>query len=561
MQSTKRIFSIIVVVIFLTLVGMFVLGAFKGEIMVLPEATLYTLARLFVAYIISLIFALIFGIYCAFERDVAKIWLPIIDVLQTVPILAFFPVAIELIINILGGGNIAYETASIFLVFTTMFWNLFYAVYDSINSIPKELQSFTHVFRIPFLFTLKYVYIPISIPNIVSNSIISWANGWFFIVLNEYVFYQSKLAQGKGIGVFVYNAYTQGNIPNIIIAILWVSLIIIMFHLFIWERLLLLSGRFKVGTTGDTPMLKTIETKKRNISKIRTAIDFLHKFYKHLLFIPYIIKIPKLPRIHIFHFKPPKGSIKKFLFDVTKRISIFVPLFVSVVVIIYLILQVANLPINYVLMTLKGFAFSTLRIIIAVFLCLIGAFFLNIYFKKNSMAEATIIPFMQMISAIPVSILMPLIFFFSLKILGFPEIGRVFILVSTSFWYVFFNIYAGFKRLPNEYEMLADVYKIKGIHRYNKIYIPWILSAVLVGIHTAQGASWNAIIIAEYMEFEGEIYTTAGIGSNLMYNYLAEKNMPQFSFDLLFITVFIVVYSFIFKKFLLYVENKYKYEF
>ncbi|MFN7182245.1 MAG: hypothetical protein ACK4NF_06175, partial [Planctomycetota bacterium] len=81
------------------------------------------------------------------------------------------------------------------------------------------------------------------------------------------------------------------------------------------------------------------------------------------------------------------------------------------------------------------------------------------------------------------------------------------------------------------------------------------------GIHTGQGASWNAIIVAEYMEFGGKIYTTPGIGSNLMYNYLVERKMAEFSFDLLFLTIFIVGYSLVFKKILEYVENKYKFEY
>ncbi|MFN7181689.1 MAG: ABC transporter permease subunit, partial [Planctomycetota bacterium] len=230
--------------------------------MILPRATLYTLGRLFIAYIISLIVALIFGIYCVFEKDVAKIWLPIIDVLQTVPLLAFFSIAIEIIIGVLGGKNIAYEIASIFLTFTAMFWNLFYAVYDSINSTPQQLQSFTHVFRIPFLYALKYVYIPLSIPNLVSNSIISWANGWFFVVLNEYVFYEAKMPPNKGIGNFLHYCYVEGNIQNMIIVILWVCVIIIITHLFIWDKLLLMSGKFKISAISENPIVKSPSTKR-----------------------------------------------------------------------------------------------------------------------------------------------------------------------------------------------------------------------------------------------------------------------------------------------------------
>ncbi len=543
------------------MIVLFSLGAFKGDVMTLPEATLHTLLRLFTAYIVSLILAIIFGMYCAFESSVAKIWLPIIDILQTVPILAFFPIAVEFIITLLGAGRFAYESATIFLIFTAMYWNLFYGVYDSINSIPQDLQNFTRIFRIPFLYALKYVYIPISIPNIISNSIVSWANGWFFVVLNEYLFYQARFSQSEGLGIFIYNAFASGKVNNVLIAILWISLLIVIFHIFIWEKLLLLSGKFKVTTLGENTILKGIETRKRSVSKIRSAIDFLYRFYRHLIFIPYVIKIPRLPKIPILHFKPPKGYVKKLMLNMFKRTVIILPIIISIFIAVYMVLQIKPLPPHYALKTTSGFLMSLTRIIIATFISTTVAFLLNVYFRHNNIAEATIIPIMQIIASIPVSIIMPLVFFLTINTINMPEIGRIFILSFTTFWYIFFNIYAGFKKLPSEYETLSDIYKIKGIYRYIKIYIPWILGSLLVGVHTGLCGATNAIIIVEYIDYGGKIYMTEGIGANLMYNYFSAKNMAKFSFDMMFLIAMILLYSFSFKKLLNFVENKYKYEY
>lgn len=561
-HNIKAIFSITVMVVFVTMIILFLLGAFKGDVMIIPEATIRTLLRLFIAYCLSLILAITLGMYCSFESNVAKIWLPIIDVLQTVPLLAFFPIAVELIVASLGATRLAYEIAAIFLIFTAMFWNLFYGIYDSINSIPNDLQTFTRVFRIPFLYALKYVYLPISIPSIISNSIVSWANGWFFIVLNEYLFYESKkFTQKDGLGVFIYNAFVEGKVNNIIIVILWISLLIIIFHIFIWEKLLLFSSKFKVSPVGENPVVKTTPTPKRSVSKIRATIDFLYKFSKHLIFIPYVIKIPRLSKISIFHFKPPSQYVQMIIFNIFKRASIILPIVISVFFITYLMLQAQHSSLSYIVKSISSFLFSIARITIAIFLSTVIALFINIYFRRNQLVEAYVIPVMQIIASIPVSIILPLVFFLTLNTLNTPEIGRVFILSFTAFWYIFFNIYAAFKKLPSEYETLADVYKIKGIHRYTNIYIPWILSSLLIGIHTGLCGATNAIIIVEYIEFGGKIYMTDGIGANLMYNYFSAKNMSKFSIDLTLLIGVITIYSFLFKKLLSFIENKYKYEY
>lgn len=540
---------------------LFALGVFKGDIMIIPNATIYTLLRLFIAYIISLILAIIWGMYCSFENSVAKIWLPIIDILQTVPLLAFFPVAVEGIISFLGTTRFAYEVATIFLVFTAMYWNLFYGVYDSINSIPPDLQNFSKIFKIPFLYALKYIYIPISIPSIVSNSIVSWANGWFFIVLNEYLLFEAKFAPDQGLGIFIYNAFTYGKINNIIIAILWISLLIIIFHIFIWEKLLIISNKFKMGSLGEIHITREIQTHRKSVSKIRAAIEFLYKFSKHLIFIPYVIKIPQIPKISFLHLKPPTDSFKRVIYYIFKKTAIVLPILLFIFLIIYLITQIKYVSPLYLFTSFGGLLLSTTRIIISVFISVTIALGLNIYFKRNPLIEAYLIPVMQIIASIPVSILMPLIFFFTLNILNIPEAGRIFILSFTTFWYIFFNIYAGFKKLPLEYETLSDIYNIKGIFKYTHIYIPWILSSLLIGVHTGLCGATNAIIIVEYIDFGGKIYITNGIGANLMYNYFSSKNMAKFGIDMLLLIVVIIVYSFSFKKLLRFVENKYKYEY
>jgi NitT/TauT family transport system permease protein len=158
--------------------------------------------RMFAALAISFVTALIIGITAARKPVASKIIIPIIDILQSVPILGFFPAAIAFFITLFNGSPIGIEIAAIFLIFTSMVWNMIFAVYESVLSIPTELLETAQSYRASSLLQFRRLFLPASIPKLIYNSIMSWAGGWYFLTAAEIISLGSKKYTLHGLGSF-----------------------------------------------------------------------------------------------------------------------------------------------------------------------------------------------------------------------------------------------------------------------------------------------------------------------------------------------------------------------
>jgi NitT/TauT family transport system permease protein len=158
--------------------------------------------RMFAALAISFLTALIIGITAARKPVASKIIIPIIDILQSVPILGFFPAAIAFFITLFNGSPMGIEIAAIFLIFTSMVWNMIFAVYESVLSIPTELLETAQSYRASSLLQFRRLFLPASIPKLIYNSIMSWAGGWYFLTAAEIISLGSKKYTLHGLGSF-----------------------------------------------------------------------------------------------------------------------------------------------------------------------------------------------------------------------------------------------------------------------------------------------------------------------------------------------------------------------
>src|SRR5580765_1312651 len=161
----------------------------------LPVAALGSMLRMAAAYVLSLAFAWWAGVTAATRPGAARILLPLLDVGQSVPVLGFFPAAIALFIGVLGGGRIGLELAAVFLIFTSQVWNLAFAVYEGLSTIPAEMRAATESLGVKGVLLWRALYLPACIPTLIYNSILSWANGWYFLIACEIIAARQRLRQ------------------------------------------------------------------------------------------------------------------------------------------------------------------------------------------------------------------------------------------------------------------------------------------------------------------------------------------------------------------------------
>lgn len=200
----------------------------------LAVATLMSLYRMLVAYLISLILAIFTGIAMARNRVVESILMPVLDVLQSIPILGFFPVALVVFINLFG-PSVGSELSAIFLIVTSLVWNMIFGVYASIKSLDPSFEVMSEVYKIPLPLKLFLIYIPASRSSILSNSIISWAGGWFFLTNAEVISMGSRTFKLIGLGSFILAASERGDQISLAAGVIVLFSVIIASYILLWN--------------------------------------------------------------------------------------------------------------------------------------------------------------------------------------------------------------------------------------------------------------------------------------------------------------------------------------
>src|SRR5712691_6617278 len=216
----------------------------------LPLFALFSTSRMVLAYLLSLVFAIAYGHTAATNKRAAVILLPILDVLQSIPILGFFPAALFFFVAAFPGSPIGIEVAVVFLIFTSMSWNMAFGVYESLTTIPVDLEAAAASFGLRGMLRFRLLAFPAAIPKLVYNSILSWSNGWFFLVASETFTAFGGTYTRPGLGSFIANAGLVGDNAGIAIGIGVLAAVVVALDTFVWRPLGVWSERFRMETTG-----------------------------------------------------------------------------------------------------------------------------------------------------------------------------------------------------------------------------------------------------------------------------------------------------------------------
>ncbi len=518
----------------------------------LPQYAIKSLTRMFFAYILSLFFSVPYGILAATSKRREAIMLPILDILQSVPILGFFPAAIFFFLSLFPGSIIGVELSAIFLIFTSQSWNIAFGVYESISSIPKDVSEAYGFFDPEGKLKLFKLYIPSSIPKLIYNSIVSWTNGWYFLVASEIFAVGPQAFRLKGIGSFILQSATQNNLPMTFLGIAVLVFIIIILDLFIWRPLTQWSKRFTYSVSPG-------EEEGTNVWEVVISFwDFVGKIFSFIKKGLMHIKIPKV-RIHIRN---------KKIVPALNKILQYALLAVSIAVSGYLVFSIIKgipsilngVSISDFLLVLKSLFYSTLRIALAYIISVGWTIPFAIYMFTHPKASVFLSPVIQIIPSIPAISIFPLLLYFLLPFKNGLNIASIIILLTGMQWYILFNAYGGLKAIPNDLVEFTDSFGVKGKLKFKRLLLPAILPSILTGSITALGGGWNALIVSEYIELKGKVYSLTGIGALLNFT-LNGNNKPLFVLALF--TMVVTVYSinhFIYRPLYDRIINRYKME-
>ena len=465
----------------------------------LPYYALNSIFRIIVAYILSLIFAIWYGYTANKSKLNEQIMIPLLDILQSIPVLSFLPGVTLFMIALFPGSRIGLEISSIILIFTGQVWNIAFSYYNSINTLPKELGEVANIYRLSRFQRFARLELPFSAIGLVWNSMMSVAGGWFFLMACEMFILKDKDFRLPGLGSYIHTAADKGDISHVFYGLGTMVIIIIVLDIFMWRPLVAWTQKFRFDITAGE------EERESLVLDLIRRSTVLEKIFNNLTRLS-----EKMDRLLEIEWKG--SSWLRHLFKNAVRIFI-------IIILIWLLVKAAfflsGLKVDALPSILKSTGFSLLRTTAAIILAAIWTIPLGVLIGMNIRAARILQPLVQIVASIPATALFPVIILILLRIGGGLDIGSIFLMLLGTQWYILFNVIAGASSIPQELREASKVYGLHGIRKWRVLILPGIFPYLITGFITATGGAWNATIVSEYVTFAGMTMTTPGLGSSI----------------------------------------------
>jgi len=472
----------------------------------LPWYALLSIGRMTVAYLLSLLFSLAYGYASARHRAANRVLLPLLDVLQSVPILSFLPVVLLGLSSVMPVA-LAAELAAIVLIFTSQAWNMTFSFYQSMTTIPGDLREAAAVFRFDPWLRLKTLELPFAAVGLIWNSMMSWAGGWFFLMAAEIYNVGARDFRLPGLGSYLQVAANAGDLRAVLLGVGTLMLIIALLDQLVWRPLLAWADKFK---------LEMVEGDERPSSWFLEALSrswLIQRFGERFL-------APATERLDV-RLRRRARSVLSTLEGTgdNQRLS---PLALGALCIVALaagyggwqaIKMLAILPAADWGRLGLGLLATFARVTVALALALLWTIPAGVLIGTHRRVAAILQPVVQIVASVPATAIFPVILVAFVKTPGGVNIAATLLMLMGTQWYLLFNVIAGSSAIPLDLRYTTDLLRLSSIDRWRTLILPALFPYLVTGAITASGGAWNASIVAEHVSYAGEVYTTTGVGS------------------------------------------------
>lgn len=498
------------------------------SIFYLLECTVASVARMFTAYVVSLIVALLIGVAMARSKLLERLLLPVLDILQSIPILGFFPAALSFFVTVLPGG-IGSEAAAVFLIMTSLLWNMIFGVYTSVKAMNPAFFDLADVFRFRTSTRFFHMYVPAASNALVANSLVSWANGWFFLTSSELISLGTAEYRLKGLGTFVIEMYEAGDYAGFYSGVTALLLVISATYFLIWNP------AYTVALKRQLPgILSTYLITIYVVSRLWRGVETL------------TLNIEKSIRV-------PKTTVK-----ILAAITFFV-------LAIMLLARAASVKLptlerltSDAITIVSVLPVSALRVMLILLLSFTLVIALAYISHRHAVAGICIVLIGEVLASIPAIIWWPLLSAIAVSHALGPYAVATVVMLQGSLWYLYFNVLIyGLGGIRRDLEEMTDIYGLRGLLYVRSMFLPSILPSLAAGALSTWGGAWNSIIVAEYAELDHVKIDLGGAGS-LLNKQVARGNIEGLLLNALTMTLLIVVINkTIWTRFFQYVEKRY----
>jgi NitT/TauT family transport system permease protein len=469
----------------------------------LPEYALRTVLRMVCALVASLVFSLVYAAVSAKSRQGEKILIPVLDILQSVPILGFLSITVTGFVALFPGRLLGVECAAIFAIFTSQAWNMTFSVYQSLRTVPAELIEAARMYHLSPWKRFWRLEVPHAIPSLVWNMMMSVSGGWFFVVASEAITVAGQTIMLPGIGSYIASAINQRDLAAIGYAVLIMFVVILLYDQLLFRPLLAWSRKFQADPLTDEdnvrPWFFIVLQRARLFDLVQAGVLELNRIIDDAF--------AGTARRR----RPPAERRPRLLLDRLFDVALLGLAAAAATWIIAFIRQSVDLAeIGWVF--LLGLA-TAARVLILIGVASLIWVPIGVAIGLRPHLADRVQPIVQFLAAFPANLFFPVAVVLILRFQANPEIWLSPLMILGTQWYILFNVIVGTTALPVELQRAAQNLGVRRSLWWRRVILPAIFPAYVTGAVTAAGGSWNASIVSEVVQWGDTTLTATGIGA------------------------------------------------
>ncbi|MBB5408040.1 ABC transporter permease [Paraburkholderia sp. HC6.4b] len=502
----------------------------------LPEYAMRTTLRMLAAMVASLIFTLVYGTLAAKSRRAGLVLVPILDILQSVPVLGYISFTVTFFLAMFPGRVLGAELAAIFAIFTSQAWNMTFSFYQSLRTVPRDLDEVSRGFHLTSWQRFWKLEVPFSMPGLIWNMMMSMSGGWFFVVASEAITVGNHTVTLPGIGAYLAQAISDKNLHAIGWVILAMTVVILAYDQLLFRPLVAWADKFRMEFTssGDAPesWLLDLIRRTRLIHRLLVPLGWMFARAARVRF-----QLPAFsaPRFHI----PQREKNSKLGDFIWAAIVLLATVYVVYRVFLYVRTGVTLDEIGHVLVL--GLI-TLLRVVVLIAIASVIWVPVGVLIGLRPALAEKMQPLAQFLAAFPANLLFPV---FVIAIVRFhlnPDIWLSPLIVLGTQWYILFNVIAGASSYPNDYREAAKNFHIRGWQWWRQAMLPGIFPYYVTGAITASGGAWNASIVAEFVQWGDTKVAAHGLGAYIAQT-TAAGDYPKIIVGIAVMSLFVTLFN------------------
>jgi NitT/TauT family transport system permease protein len=472
----------------------------------IPLYAFYSLVRMIVAYLLSLVFAVGYGYFAAYHKRLEAPMLAVLDILQSIPVLSFLPGVMLAMVSLFPSRQLGVEFGSILLIFTGQVWNMAFSFYASLKALPRELVEASRVYRFSRIQRFLQLELPQGAIGLVWNSMVSVAGGWFFLMACEMFVLGKRDFRLPGLGSYLQSAASAGDTTAITWGIAAMIGVVVLIDQLVWRPAIAWSDKFKLeqveSSSAHASAVLSLLRKSPLLARIRAGVTtpLMERFYA---------SSARHPSPQEDNPDPPLWQKGLFVLGgIVALLLILHGVFQG-------LLLLRGITRADIVITLESAGATFLRVVAALVISSAWTIPVGVAIGFNPRLARIAQPIAQVAASVPATALFPVLLLGLISLGGGLNTGSILLMLLGTQWYILFNVIAGAIAIPSEFREVASIFRFSQLDRWRIVILPAIFPYLITGLVTASGGAWNASIVAEYFHFKGQVLQTFGLGAEI----------------------------------------------